>query len=396
MREKLDVHNSEQGLAKQLSNFGSNQQINPVNRELILTYLSDAKKGMHGGFSTVGARKRGRYLQFLTQWEGAFKRAPFVKGKKVMLSMAEYRELTDMLSNDVLKCENGRTYADSTKASMYITLNSFLKWLANQGYAMTFIPKAKQKEHLTNPVTIKRELWEDVTSAGRDYQEKALVMTLFDSGARPAELLNLVISDVEKTLNKKIDKKVIVLNVNFSKTFPRRLEIPNATDALTAWLDRHPQRDNPNARIFLMGYDTLRRIFVSCCKEVLKRPFDPYTARRSSLTFYATLLKEAQLAYRAGQVVGSRALRRYVNREALEGNEVVEKNWENNALGALQKENQEQKQQMLELKNNFDTQFAEFEQKIRSREEQMDLQNSAIIDGLFERYAKLLKLKQKN
>lgn len=389
MREKLDVHNSEQGLAKQLANFEANQKIHPENKKLILTYLSDAKKGMHGGFSTVGARKRGRYLQFLIQWEGAFKHAPFVKDKQVALAMAEYRVLTDMLSNDVLTCENGRRYADSTKMSMFITLNSFLKWLANQGYAMTFIPKAKQKEHLTNPVTIKRDLWEDVANAGRDYQEKALVITLFDSGVRPAELLNLVIADVEKTLNKKIDKKVIVLNVNFSKTFPRRLEIPNATDALTAWLDRHPQRDNPNAYIFLMGYDTLRRIFASCCKEVLKRPFDSYTARRSSLTFYATLLTEAQLAYRAGQVVGSRALRRYVNREALEGNEVIEKYWENNEFGKLQKETQEQKQKILELMQMNQTtnaQLAEVEQKV-------ELKNSAIIEMLFEKYVKSMKQK---
>lgn len=339
MSDKRDIHKIEAAYERQRRNLRDALNINPVNRELIFQYLDDAKKGMHGGRSPVGTHKLGRYLQFLTQWETAYQHKSFVQNKEVTLSMADYRTITDLLANDTLKCENGRKYADSTKGSMFMCLNAFIRWLSEQGFKLSFIPRAKQKEKITNPETIDKELWKEITEVTKDFQEEALIMSMFDSGCRPAELLNLKIKEVIKHKDNGTGVNIYKLNIQESKTFPRIIEIPLATPYLMKWLERHPNRDNTEAYVFLMTYDSLRRVFAFACEKVINRKFEPYTARRSSITYYATKLTEAQLAYRIGQVIGSKSLRRYVNRNALESNDVVTKVWANDSISQLEKKN---------------------------------------------------------
>lgn len=342
VENKRNIHHYERRLDAVIKKIQNNTTLDSKSKELLLKFDKACSVGMHSGSSAVGPAKRNRYLDFLNNWLEWYNK-PIVKNKQINLTKDEYIDLTLKLTQDKVKKKNGMPYADETKKGMLLCLNLFLKYLNTQeGYELRFIPKAQHKIILTNPVTIKKELWEDIANAGRTWQEKAIILTGFDSCRRPSEILNIKIKDVITNISKNTGEKIVTLNINITKTNqPAKVKVPGASKFILEWLKRHPERDNENSYLFLISYAQFRLAWQYATKQVLNKTFNPYVMRKSGMTYYGAIITEAQLAYRAGQVVGSKSLRRYINRDELEGEETIEKEYTQDYCDRFEKEYQE-------------------------------------------------------
>jgi integrase len=155
-----------------------------------------------------------------------------------------------------------------------------------------------------------------------------------DTACRPSELLRLRIKDVVFKLTP--DKKQYAEVVVNGKTGTRQIPLINSIPYLKDWIVAHPQGGNPNS-ILLSGFGrslnrvihvrSLNKIYrvyknkffpklldnpnvlpeeKQKIKELLKKPWNPYIRRHSSLTEKSTILKEHTLRQFAGWSINSK------------------------------------------------------------------------------------------
>jgi integrase len=126
----------------------------------------------------------------------------------------------------------------------------------------------------------------DVCDKPRD---RALIMLMWDSGARIGELLNLNIGHVQ------FDRYGAVVIVN-GKTGMRRLRLISSVPDLQTWVNTHPLRADANAPLFVTsrryGHEP-RRMSVRTVENKLKyvarklgmtKPIHPHAIRHARLT----------------------------------------------------------------------------------------------------------------
>ena len=63
--------------------------------------------------------------------------------------------------------------------------------------------------------------------------KKAIIITLFDSGCRLAEFLNIRLKDVETD-----DEGVYYIRIRHSKTFNRTISLPIASEPIRKWISK--------------------------------------------------------------------------------------------------------------------------------------------------------------
>ena len=106
-----------------------------------------------------------------------------------------------------------------------------------------------------------------------------------------------------------------------SKTKPRPIPIIYSIPYLSQWLNNHPNRDNPNASLFVRLYKgkygqyttTGLYLIIKNIAKCLNKEIYPHLFRHSRLTELAKHLTEAELCKFAGWVIGSKQARRYVH-----------------------------------------------------------------------------------
>jgi len=162
-----------------------------------------------------------------------------------------------------------------------------------------------------------------------------------DSAARPHELLKLRIKDVVFKLTQD-NKQYAEILVN-GKTGTRHIPLIDSIPYIKDWISQHPQGGNPNS-ILLCGFGkSLNRVIgvISLhgiyqdyktkffpklldnpnilpedkqkIRELLKKPWNPYIRRHSSLTEKSTILKEHTLRQFAGRSPGSNMHLKYLH-----------------------------------------------------------------------------------
>jgi integrase len=162
-----------------------------------------------------------------------------------------------------------------------------------------------------------------------------------DSAARPHELLKLRIKDVVFKLTP--DKKQYAEILVNGKTGTRHIPLIDSIPYIKDWISQHPQGGNPNS-ILLCGFgkslnrvihvsslhgiyeDYKNKLFPKLLdnpnvlpedkqkiRELLKKPWNPYIRRHSSLTEKSTILKEHTLRQFAGWSPGSNMHLKYLH-----------------------------------------------------------------------------------
>ncbi len=115
---------------------------------------------------------------------------------------------------------------------------------------------------------------------GEEPKWSALFETLYLSGARPNEVNQMNIGDVE------IDEKNrVIITLRDSKTIPRKVPLPDNPSMLIRWLEYHPRKIDKNTPLFLSN--SHRKYFKRMVTVAINRKFDTikkYTNIKKTLT----------------------------------------------------------------------------------------------------------------
>jgi len=161
------------------------------------------------------------------------------------------------------------------------------------------------------------ELKEIIRHAGNS-RNRALIAVLFETAARPSELLSLNVGSVEAK------EYGFMLYIKESKTEVRNLPVIQTASYLARWLEDHPFRQNPNAPLWIslsrnsygkrLTYMGLLRILRSASERAgIKKQFSPRWLRHLRLTHLATQITEQTLKNFAGWTRDSSMPKVYVH-----------------------------------------------------------------------------------
>ncbi len=79
-----------------------------------------------------------------------------------------------------------------------------------------------------------------------DFKWSALFETLYLSGARPNEIMQMNIKDVDID-----DEGTVTITLTDSKTQPRRVPLPETPKLLNRWLENHPYKNKPDTPLWI-------------------------------------------------------------------------------------------------------------------------------------------------
>ncbi len=149
-------------------------------------------------------------------------------------------------------------------------------------------------------------------------RNKSYVGVSWDSGGRPGEVLSLRVRDIE------FDRYGAIMHIREGKTGDRRVRLIESAPILATWIDNHPQRDDPNAALWInigtmnhgkpLDYYAARKLVSEHAKKSgIKKRITPYSFRHGRATQLANYLTEAQMCQHFGWRQGSKMPRVYVH-----------------------------------------------------------------------------------
>jgi len=361
---KIDIHNREEQFVKALEKLKEDTGLYPENRKLILAFIRDCRLGktLKGrAKKKIGSARCLKYiriLRYLDKW--------FSKQFDDMLER-DMEHFICGLDADQIQSTQNRPFSDSTKADIKKAIRKFWKWKDGNN---KIYPELVDWIDTYTPVkeipALKREEVEQLIESCSNSRNKALLMVLFDSGARIEELLNVRLKPEHIFWKESVG--CYMIRLEFSKTKPRTISLPLSTASIRKWLRAHPDRDNPQAQLFPISYDNLRMMIGRLGKKVLKKRVTPHILRHSSATFYANKIRNRyKLCYRYGWAMSSKEVDRYVDREGIfeeETSELVK----TDEFVRAEKTNQNLKEELILVKAaNY-----ELERSVKSLREDLD------------------------
>ena len=209
-------------------------------------------------------------------------------------------------------------YSEWTKKDFRVCTKKFYKWLRDTGdefpeevrWIKTSIRKDRKK--IPDELLTEGDVMLLVNTA-TNQRDKALLITLYESGARIGEL-------AEAKIRQFVPDQHGAALILIGKTGMRRVRLLAADPYLRAWLNMHPHRDDPNACIWVKNdgepvtYSTVAGLIRRITKRSgLKKNVHAHLFRHSRATFLANHLTEAQLAVYFGWEQGTKMTATYVH-----------------------------------------------------------------------------------
>jgi integrase len=259
---------------------------------------------------------------------------------------------------DLKKWINNSDISNWTKHDYLLTIKVFYKYLYKTYYPRKQNPKLWYKGYpeLVEDINPKKArgkkklprhliTFDDVKELSEhthNPRDRALIITLYESGARISELLGLKISDFESD-----EYGARITLPDATKTGARKIRVIWAAPTINHWLQHHPTHNNNNSFLFcgLQKHNLGKELQYRHVNEMLKeaaekakinKPINPHHFRHSRASDLAKKLTEAQLCEYLGWVIGSREARTYVHlsgrdndKAILEMYGVIEKEIEN-------------------------------------------------------------------
>jgi len=150
-------------------------------------------------------------------------------------------------------------------------------------------------------------------------RDRAIIITLYETGARIGELLLLTIGDI--TFEKEFARIAIPFE---GKTGSRSILVHACAPSISQWLQEHPDRKNRKAPLFCgiwskkkgdpLNYRTVRKMLHETFNRAnIEKPSNPHQFRHSRATELAKFMTEAQLCQFMGWVPGSKEASTYVH-----------------------------------------------------------------------------------
>jgi len=248
----------------------------------------------------------------------------------------------------------------ATKADIKKTIKKFWKWKDGKNKVYPeLVEWIDTYEGVKEVPALTRAEIERMIECTANPRDRALIMILFDSGARVEELLNVRLK--KEHLFWKEETKCYMIRLEFSKTKPRTISLPLSADFISKWLRVHPAKENDQAQLFPMTYPALKMVVCRLGKKALGKRATPHMLRHSSATFYANRLKNPyKLCYRYGWAMSSNMVNRYLDREGIleEETAIVVRTDE---LTGSHRENMALKEELALIKESYSELHGQFE-----------------------------------
>ena len=209
-------------------------------------------------------------------------------------------------------------YRPESRATILSNIKRFYRWLMgdDEKYPplVSWIKGGvkRHEKHVPRSILSVGEV-EAMAQAARNLRDKALILTLYESGCRPEELIRLRVGDVSW------DKYGAIVTIR-GKTGSRKVRVISSAPALGEWLSHHPKKDDEDAPLFpnykgcQMSIEGLNKLIKRIARKAgINKEITPRTFRHSRATHLARHLTEQQLCQYFGWVIGSEAPRVYVH-----------------------------------------------------------------------------------
>ena len=242
---------------------------------------------------------------------------------------------------------NNSNMSNWTKHDYLLTIKVFYKYLYNSKNYPELVDdikplKARGKKKLPRNLLDFDDI-KKISENTNNPRDRALIITLYETGARISELLELKISDVEFD---EFGARITLPDA--TKTGARKIRVIWSEPPISHWLHHHPKKEDVNSFLFCglqnhnIGKELQYRHVNDLLKEAavkagLNKPVNPHHFRHSRASELAKKLTEAQLCNYMGWVIGSREVRTYVHlsgrdtdKAILEMHGIIEEEKENN------------------------------------------------------------------
>lgn len=318
---ETDIYKFNKYLENKEQKIVRDKGLNPRNKELILRYLKESKLGktvLKGQKRSIGAGRNiqvaGFLMRMATEW---------FKGKDLDKITAQDME------NFVLKLDQGqiinndkKPYASETKSNIKKFIRKFYKWLLGNNRQfpelVDWIDTSKKEAEIRAIPGLKEGLWK-IIEIIPDIERKALLWVAFDSGFREGELINCRIRDIEKR-----EDNIYYITCRYSKTKPRTVALPYSSELLGRWLEKHPEKNNSNALLWVVsrrGYYKTMRLY---SKKALGHAYTVHQIRHTSATFWAPKLDRTSFCKNFGWSYSSAMPDRYIDFAKVPQNKVID------------------------------------------------------------------------
>jgi integrase len=225
------------------------------------------------------------------------------------------REDIEIIVETIVKLDR----KEYTKHDYLIAIKKFFRWM-NGGkdpeYTEWIHPKIKNPNKLPEELLTENEIMLMINAATHP-RDKAIIALFWDAGGRTGELGNL------KKKNIVFDIYGAVAIVD-GKTGMRRIRLVFSVPYIAAWLDIHPERNNPDAWLWTsigirgrgeqLTYAALRMMMKRTAKKagINKRVYN-HLFRHSRSTDLAQYLTESQMKAQLGWTQDSKMAAIYVH-----------------------------------------------------------------------------------
>ncbi len=289
-------------------NIQNSDRINSQNKKLILEFKDECFA------NSIGIARIIRYLYSLRDLAVWLDKS---------FSVCEIKDLKTLVAS----IERMDKYCARTKVEYKASLKKFYKWLKGndnpEEVAWIKLSLKKHNDKLPSELLSEQDIT-DMINKTTNLRDRAIIISLYESRCRIGEFLKMQIKDVT------FDKFGALLDVT-GKTGGRRVRVVTSYLYLMEWINRHPDKDNPNSFLWTKHNTKLMMSYPAICKALrtakdkaeIKKKVNPHNFRHSRATYLANKLTEQQLKIFFGWTRGSDMASVYVH---LSGRDV------NNAL----------------------------------------------------------------
>lgn len=298
------------------------QDISPHNIEIAVRYLRQIKREELAGSTLTNNINFMRLMLFNVSYEFD------------QMDEADRDDIIDIINDR--KKKNGKPIAASTKKQYKISLKRFLNNYGEITHNKEMVELARfkvtgaaPKQKLVDDILTEEEIIK-IINAAPGIRNKAIVATLFESGARVGELINCRVKDVKPFVIEASHGYHLILD---GKTGARQVMIFKYQQWLRSWLNDHPNVNEPEAPLFTTtrqygvnsynvdkskrGQDEIRtnvqlngrlinRMLKRAAKKAnIKKNVHPHLLRHSQATRLANTMTEQQLKKQFGWKPGS-------------------------------------------------------------------------------------------
>ncbi len=291
------------------------------NRNLIIDFMRDCELGKtvkNRAKKTIGKYRLSSYLSFLKKLNDYWKK-PFNK-----VTLEDMEQFIEELQQDKVLNRWKKPYTSESKLGAKITIRKFFRWLYKDdpqhfdkltGWIETYVIR-------TEITALSKEQIKKVVENAPNLRLKVFFQTLFDSGCRKTEYLNLKWSDF--TFSEKVQCYKVRIRGETSKTFGRTITLPLSTTYIKEWERANPNR-NPDDFFMPIEHRNAGALVNRWTEKTLGRKLGCHVfGRHSSATYYASKLMPYVFCKRFGWVMGSNMAQRYIDREGVDIEEATE------------------------------------------------------------------------